>query len=163
MDLLDEEIIGLFKALYERNVKYILVGGFATVLNGHTRLTQDVDIWIEDTLDNRTNLKNALLDLGLNDLPQLLTIDFVPGWSGILLPSGFELDIMTHLAGFAKEQFNTNYALSNEATIEGIPIKFLHINQLIHAKKACNRLKDQLDVEELEKIKNRIENENQKN
>lgn len=163
MDLLDEEIIGLFKALQKRNVKYIIVGGFATVLNGHTRLTLDVDIWIDDTLENRTNLKNALVDVGLDDLPQLLTIDFVPGWSSIKLPSGFELDIMSSLAGFPKEQFNTSYSLSNEAIIEGIPIRFFHVNQLIQSKKACNRLKDQLDVEELEKIKKESENENQKN
>jgi hypothetical protein len=33
-------------------------------------------------------------------------------------------------------------------------VPLLHINQLIEAKKATNRLKDQIDVAELEKIRN---------
>jgi hypothetical protein len=155
MDILDPEIIALFKSLQKNSVKYILVGGFATVLNGFTRFTKDVDIWIEDSILNRKNLRKALNELGLPDMPQIETIDFVPGWSGITLPSGFELDIMTHLTGFEKEKFNECYKLSNEAIIENISVRFFHINQLIIAKKATNRLKDQLDIEELEKIKNK--------
>lgn len=153
MDILDEEIIGLFRACQNNSVKYILVGGFATVLNGSTRLTQDIDIWIEDSLQNRKNLIKSLEEIGLPNMRQIETIDFVPGWSGINLPSGFALDIMTYLSGFGKERFNECFELSNEATIHEIKIKFLHINQLIEAKKAAGRPKDLLDVEELEKIR----------
>jgi len=153
MDLLDDEIIDLFKTLADNSVKYILVGGFATVLNGFFILTEDVDIWIEDTLQNRKNLNKALVKLGLPDMPQVERIDFVPGWSGINLPSGFQLDIMTSLSGFEKEKFEKCYLLSNEAIVEGVALRFLHINQLIEAKKAANRPKDLLDIEALEKIK----------
>ena len=155
MDLFDEEIVELFSSLHKNSINYILVGGFANILNGHFRLTEDVDIWIEDTIINRKNLRKALNELGLPDMPQIETIDFVPGWSGITLPCGFELDIMTSLNGFEKEKFNECYKLSDEAIIENIPVRFFHINQLIIAKKATNRLKDQLDIEELEKIKNK--------
>lgn len=153
MDINDEEIIDLFTSLEKNSVRYILIGGFATVLNGHTRLTQDVDIWIEDSLPNRKNLKKALFDIGLPDMPQIESIDFVPGWSAITLPSGFALDIMTQIKGFTKEKFEECYSLSNEASFENVNIRFLHINQLIEAKKASGRPKDLLDVEELEKIR----------
>ena len=153
MDILDDEIIDLFKALDDYSVKYILVGGFATALNGFYRFTEDVDIWIEDTLQNRKNLNKALIKLGLPDMPQIERIDFVPGWSGINLPSGFPLDIMTSLSGFEKEKFEKCYLLCNEATVGGVALRFLHINQLIEAKKAANRPKDLIDIEELEKIK----------
>lgn len=153
MDINDEEIIGLFACLEKNSVKYILVGGFAAVLNGHSRLTQDVDIWIEDSLSNRRNLKKTLLQIGLPDMPQIESIDLVPGWSAINLPSGFALDIMTEIKGFPKNKFDECYSLSNEASLENVKIRFLHINQLIQAKKASGRPKDLLDVEELENIR----------
>jgi hypothetical protein len=153
MDLLDEEIIDLFKALHDNSVKYILVGGFAVVLNGGSRFTEDVDIWIENTLENRRNLNKALTQIGLPDMPQIETIDLVAGWSSITLSSGFILDIMTSLKGFNEEKFSECYKLSNEAIVENTPVRFLHINQLVEEKKATNRLKDQADIEELEKIK----------
>jgi len=37
--------------------------------------------------------------------------------------------------------------------IDGLKIPFLHINHLIANKKAINRPKDKIDVEQLEKIK----------
>jgi len=153
MDILDEEIIDLFKALNDHSVKYILVGGFATILNGGSRFTEDVDIWIENSIENRKNLNRALMQIGLPDIPQVETIDFVAGWSGITLSSGFMLDIMTSLKSYKEESFSECRKLANEALIGNVPIKFLHINQLIAEKKATNRFKDLADVEELEKIK----------
>ncbi len=153
MDIHDDEILDLFKSLHDNNVHYILVGGFAGYLNGSKRITEDLDIWIKDTLENRRCLQKALKEIGLPDMPQIEKIDFVPGWSGINLPSGFPLDIMTDLSGFPKVRFEECYKLANEAVIGEIKIKFLHINQLIEAKKASGRPKDLLDVEELEMIR----------
>jgi len=113
MDLFDEEILALFNSLKKNSVDYILVGGFATVLNGYSRLTHDIDIWIKDTKENRRSLRSCLKEIGLPDMPEIETIDFVPGWSGINLPSGFALDVMTHLSGFTKEDFNECYRLNH--------------------------------------------------
>ncbi len=153
MDLLDEELIAFWKALENNKVHYIMVGGFASILNGYNRLTSDIDIWIKDTKDNRIALQKALVEVGLDTISNIEGIDFVPGWSSIFLPSGFELDIMTYLTGFEQEKFDDCYIKANEAIIENISVRFFHINQLIESKKATNRLKDQLDIEELEKIK----------
>ncbi len=48
MDVFDEEIIKFWKALNKFNVRYIMVGGFATNIHGFQRFTADIDIWIED-------------------------------------------------------------------------------------------------------------------
>lgn len=153
MDIADDELIDLWRAFEKNKLKYIMVGGFASILNGYNRLTSDIDIWIKDSIENREALQKSLQETGLNSIPDLQNIDFVPGWSSIKLPSGFELDVMTRLKGFEQEKFDECYKTSNEAIIENISIRFFHINQLIESKKAANRLKDQLDVEELEKIK----------
>ncbi len=153
MDIEDDELINLWRVFEKNKLKYIMVGGFASILNGYNRLTSDIDIWIKDTKENRDALQISLQQIGLETIPDLKNIDFVPGWSTINLPSGFELDVMTSLKGFEQQRFDESYSVSNEAIIENISIRFFHINQLIDSKKAANRLKDQLDVEELEKIK----------
>ncbi len=153
MDIFDEEILSLWKSLSRENVEYIMVGGFAINLHGFQRTTADMDIWIKDTLENRRNLKNALEALHLGDLKSFETTQFVPGWSSIKLLSGFELDIMTSLKGFDQEKFNDCFAIAPIAYIYDIPIRFLHINQLIESKKATSREKDLIDLIALEKIK----------
>lgn len=153
MDILDDELIELWRVFEKNKLKYIMVGGFASILNGYNRLTSDLDIWIKDTKENRQALQKSLHEIGLDSIPDLENIDFIPDWSSINLPSGFELDIMTQLKGFEQEKFDECYKTSNEAIIENISVRFFHINQLIESKKAANRLKDQLDIEELEKIK----------
>lgn len=60
---------------------------------------------------------------------------------------------MTAMKGLENISFEDAYKQSLLADIEGIRVPFLHINQLIQNKKAVNRSKDQIDVIELEKIK----------
>ena len=63
------------------------------------------------------------------------------------------LDIMTYIAGFDKNSFDTCYQMAVEAIIAEISVKFLHINHLLDSKRLTNRVKDVLDINELEKIK----------
>lgn len=152
MDILDEEIIHLWRLLNNHSVSYIMIGGFATTLHGFNRNTTDIDLWIKDTADNRKNL-SVLKDLGLGDFENIESTEFIPGFTSITLNSGFELDIMTYIKGLEQEKFDACFLISPTALIEDVEVKFLHINHLIEAKKASARPKDLLDVIELEKIR----------
>ncbi|MEW6469764.1 MAG: DUF6036 family nucleotidyltransferase [Bacteroidota bacterium] len=153
MDTLDEEILGFWRLLHENEVEYILVGGFAANLHGFQRTTGDLDLWIKDSQPNRRKFREVLRKANIGDFEGIETTQLVPGWSTLKFVSGFELDIMTSMAGFPAESFDKCHALSPTAIIENIPVKFLHINQLIEAKKAAGRPKDILDVIELERIR----------
>jgi hypothetical protein len=153
VDIFDEEVLNLWKTFHQNDFQYIMVGGFATNLNGFSRTTADLDIWLKDTVQNRTRLKKSLAQIGLGDLPQIEKIDFIPGWSSIRLNSGMELDLMAYIKGFEQESFDACYQAASTAVIFDIPIKFLHINHLIESKKACDRPKDKIDVLELERIR----------
>lgn len=153
MDINNDELINLLKALQKFEVKYILVDDFATTLHGVTRISADIDIWIKDDSHNIKNLRKAIKELGLGDFEELETTDLIPGWTSIYLDSGFELDIMTYIAGFDKNSFDTCYQMAVEAIIAEISVKFLHINHLLDSKRLTNRVKDVLDINELEKIK----------
>jgi hypothetical protein len=52
-------------SLHDRNVKYLVIGGIATVLHGVQRATFDLDILIEPTLENARRLLDAFLDANL--------------------------------------------------------------------------------------------------
>ncbi len=155
MDILDDEILQLWKHLYEHNVKYIMVGGFATNLHGFQRTTGDLDLWIKDSKINRKNFRKALKETNLGDFESIETTELVPGWTTLYFNSGFELDIMTFLKGFPQQKFDECYQISPTAIIHDIPVKFLHLNQLIEAKKAAGRPKDLIDLIELEKIRDK--------
>lgn len=159
MDLLDEELIRFWRILNEKEVRYIMVGGFATRFHGFNRSTDDLDIWLEDTKENRKKLRAAFLQLGYGDLAPLETMQFVPGFSTITIGGGIELDILGQMKGLEQLSFDECLKMASVADLEGVTIPFLHINHLIENKKVVNRPKDQIDVIELEKIRKIREDE----
>ena len=159
MDLYDSAFVNFWKCLNEAQVRYILVGGFATNFHGFHRYTGDIDLYIEDTPENRKRLRNAYATYGMGDFEIFETTPFIPGWVDFPLQNGIRLDIQTSLKGVDLD-FDTCYRLAPTFEIEGVKFHFLHINHLIANKKAVGRTKDKLDVEELEKIKKLREEEN---
>ena len=154
MDILDEDIIALWRELNLNNVDYIMIGGFASILHGVNRITQDIDIWIRDTIENRKRLRQTIKKLDLGDFKELETMQFVPGWTSLNITKGMELDIYTELKAFPQDKFDYCYKNAFIAEIEQTPVRFLHINDLLFEKQIVARPKDLLDVEELHKIIN---------
>lgn len=159
MDMLDKELLRFWNYLNEYHVRYIMIGGFATRFHGFNRATDDLDLWLENTLINRQNLRAAFKALGYGDQPALETMEFIPGWTSFYI-GGIELDILTSMRGLENMTFEECMQQASIAELDGIKIPFLHINQLILNKKAVNRPKDQIDILELEKIK-KIREENE--
>lgn len=153
MDVLDSNLLQLWKTLNECNVRYIMIGGLATRLHGFNRATDDLDLWLEDTSANRKSLRVAFNVLSYGDMPMLETMQFLPGWSSFHIGEGIELDILTSMKGLEQFSFTECLDMASIANIEDIKVPFLHINHLIANKMATNRPKDKIDVIELEKIK----------
>jgi hypothetical protein len=51
-------------ALISRRVRFVLIGGHAVAGHGEPRLTEDLDVFVEPTLENARRLRNALVDFG---------------------------------------------------------------------------------------------------
>ncbi|RYZ98451.1 MAG: hypothetical protein EOP47_19320 [Sphingobacteriaceae bacterium] len=153
MDIFDEEILKFWRALQQHNVRYIMVGGYATNLHGFQRFTGDVDIWLDDTPENRQHLRAAFITCDMGDYYMLERMQFVPGWTDFNLMNGLRLDILIDMKGLEGYTFDESLQMATIADIDDVNVPFLHINQLIANKKAVNRPKDQIDVIELEKIK----------
>jgi hypothetical protein len=127
MDVSGEELIRFWRTLNENNVRYIMVGGFAT--------------------------RKAFLHLGYGDFEELERVKFVPGFSNFHIGGGIELDIMTEMKGLENVSFDECLRMASVAELDGVKVPFLHINHLIDNKKVVNRPKDQVDIIELEKIR----------
>ncbi len=149
---MNSQIIEIWKYFSLNKVKYLTIGGFAVNIYGYGRNTGDIDIFIEDSIENRENLREALKQLGIGDFENIKTMQFIPGWTDITLNFNLRLDIMTSVKGLENNNFQELLEKAYVTEISGVPVYFLDYDNLIIAKKASNRPKDQLDIEELEKI-----------
>lgn len=147
-----QEIFNIWKVFNENNVRYLTIGGLAVNIYGYTRNTGDIDILIEDTIDNRKNLRLAFASIGIGDFPQIETMQFVAGFTDFTISYDLRLDVMTSVKGLENENFIDLFQNATIVILQEVPVYFLDYDNLIKTKKACNRLKDQLDIEELSKI-----------
>lgn len=149
---MNEQIIAIWNSFFENKVKYITIGGFAVNIYGYNRSTGDIDIYLEDTIENRINLRKALKSINLGDFETIETMQFIPGWTDFTLNYGLRLDIMTVVKGLEDKTFSSLLDDATIVMIGEIPVYFIDYQNLIIAKKASNRPKDLLDIEELNKV-----------
>ncbi len=151
-DIFQEDFRDFLKALNDQDVKYIMVGGMAVILHGHARVTGDMDIWVERSTENYKKLVRSFRQFGmpLFDMTEekFLNVAETDVFSFGRNPVG--IDIMTAVKGL---DFDETYSLSAIYDDYGLPIRMIHINHLIEAKKAAGRLKDLDDINQLQKRK----------
>lgn len=154
MDITNEEVKEFLRSLDKFNVRYMLVGGVAAIFHGHVRTTQDLDLWVQETPENKLQLVKALKENNVSGADHYLNVPMIPGDSTITIGSeGFVVDFMAHMKSFQKEDFESCYKVAVKTTFDGVPITVIHLNHLISEKIALSRPKDLDDVENLKKIK----------
>ncbi|MET6995935.1 hypothetical protein [Chitinophaga defluvii] len=136
------------QALNNQHVQYILVGGYAVILHGYRRVTGDMDIWVNRTKENYVKLSRAFAEFGLSVFEmteeKFLDTDTADVFSYGRPP--VSIDIITKLKGV---NFDEAFAQAQTFSEEGLVIRFIHLNNLIQAKKAAGRHKDLDDIEKL--------------
>ena len=149
-NIFNEDFRDFIAALNNNHVKYILVGGFAVILHGHSRVTGDMDIWVEPIEENYVKLVDAFKEFGMSlfDMTKtnFLSVDKFDVFSFGRKP--VSIDIMTKVKGL---NFDEAYQHSTIFNDHGLLIRTLHFNDLILAKKGSGRLKDIDDIDQLNK------------
>ena len=64
MDVENSEFLAFIAIADHHKLQYILIGGLAMILNGAVRFTQDADLWLEPTNENRDRFIQSLLEFG---------------------------------------------------------------------------------------------------
>jgi hypothetical protein len=149
-DIFQEDFRDFLKSLSDHKVKYILVGGMAVILHGHARVTGDMDIWVECKLENYERLVKAFHQFCM-PIFDMTSERFLNNKEQDVFSFGRNpvgIDIMTAVKGL---DFDDTYQLSTIYEDDGLPIRMIHINHLIQAKRAAGRLKDLDDINQLQK------------
>ena len=149
-NIFNEDFRDFISQLNLAEVRYILVGGFSVILNGYSRTTGDMDIWVDRNLENYQKLKITFRNFGM-PVFDMTEENFLshPVWDVFTFgvpPSA--IDIMVNLKGLSFEKCFNNAILYND---DDLFVKTLHINDLIDAKEAAGRLKDMDDIENLKR------------
>lgn len=148
-----KEHIRFLKSLLKFNVKFLIIGGHASIYYGVRRTTSDLDILIEPTQDNGKKLLAAFSDLNL-EVPEILPSEFE---KNLVLAFGFEpdaIDIINYTPGVDIEAVFKN---SVSVDFSGIKVPMIDIRDLVKNKEALHRegekaLMDKYDAEVLKKI-----------
>lgn len=88
----------VLRCLNSHEVRYLVIGGIAAVIHGVPRMTFDLDILIEATLDNARRLLDAFLEAGLGTAA-LTTAESLLGTEITVFKDRVRIDVQTSTPG----------------------------------------------------------------
>ena len=148
-----KEIISPFERLLANlnvaEIDYAVVGGVAVIANGYLRLTDDLDIIVNDRPENIRKLLECLRQWGEGWARELKPEDFVPQEGCLRVMEEFDLDIFTHMRGKSLEDFRPRLRCLETSSTR---IPHLSPEDLIFLKQGSWREKDQLDLLAMKEI-----------
>ncbi len=144
----------VFKSFQKHNVRYLIIGGIASILYGVPRATFDLDILIETSGANAERLLEALLDAGLGTA-SLTTARDVLSNEITVFKDRVRIYVLTSAPGITFED-----AWPRKETMEYHGQKFFVLSKedLIASKRASGRDVDLEDVRLLELTSNDTNN-----
>jgi len=148
-----DNFIELIRTLEEEKVEYVLIGGFAIILHGFARATQDIDLFVNSTEENIRKLRSALKRLYKDNSIDEITISELYKYPVIRYGTdlGFCIDIIISIG----EKFSYKDLETEIIALENCKVRIATPKTLYKLKKNTHREIDQLDIKFLKaKIKN---------
>jgi len=142
-------LLDVFRSFRQHDVKYVVIGGIASVLYGVPRATFDMDILIEATPENASRLLHALLDAGLGTA-SLTSPEDLLAHEITIFRDRVRIDVQTSTPGLRFEQAWDHRQIMFYQGQEFFVVSKEH---LIRSKRAAGRDVDLSDVRLLESDK----------
>jgi hypothetical protein len=134
--------------LSRAEIRYLVVGGVACVLNGFVRTTEDVDLLVDTDPNNLRSLIDVLARFGEGHARGLRVEDFSDEEGAVRLVEDFPVDLFTRMGGRRYGDM-----LRYRAFREGEdPIPYVNAEGLILLKSGSSRPQDKIDVEALRRL-----------
>jgi len=136
----------VFKSFQQHEVRYLVIGGVASVLHGVPRATFDLDILIDPTDDNALRLLSALVDAGfgtatMTNAQEILAHEIT------VFNDRVRIDVQTRTPGVS---FQDAWLRRKTVTYQGQDLFILSKEDLIASKQASGCEVDLEDVHMLE-------------
>ena len=137
------EFVELFVA---KDVRFLVIGGYALAAHGYPRATDDFDAWVWANSENAEKIVECLAEFGFGSL-NLTTDDFTTLDRVVQLGyPPYRIDIITSISGV---EFENAWANRWVIDVDGMQVPFIGRDDLLTNKRATGRPKDLLDVEYL--------------
>ena len=155
-DIEDEFYITFLASMQKHKVRYMLIGGIAINFHGVIRNTQDMDIWLAPTNENRDLFYNVLLDLGYTEeeIVDYKEQDFTSIFKCSIGEMPYTIDCLTYVhpqIDFDEaEKVMITHDAGNSLLINVVDYDFLR-----NIKVLTHREKDWYDVARLDEINKR--------
>ena len=132
--------------LKDKNIQYLLIGGYAVGYHGYPRATNDMDIWIAIDPKIAERMVSALKEFGF-DIPQLSKELFLKENSIVRMGiAPMRIEILTTISGVKFEECFRQRVVDE---IDGVEVNIISLKQLKINKKESGRHKVLDDFENL--------------
>lgn len=143
---LDRDFSEFIACCVARDVRFLIVGGYALAAHGHPRFTKDLDVWVWLDAGNASRLIEALTDFGFGSVG-LTPSDFTQPDAVIQLGHAPKrIDLLTSIDGVTFDECWPDHVVLD---IGGLKVPFIDVDHLVANKRASGRLQDLADAEAL--------------
>ena len=153
-DISDPFFLEFLSAMQRHQVRYMLIGGLAVNFHGVNRNTQDMDIWLAPTNENRYLFYNVLIDIGYTEeeISDYRNEDFTTFFKCSIGEMPYTIDCLTYVHP------NINYDEAEKTMIRydignGLILNVVDYDYLRKMKLLTHREKDWYDVARLDEFK----------
>jgi hypothetical protein len=143
----------LLRALDRHGVDFVVIGGLAGLARGSSYPTFDLDVAYARDERNLERVAAALREIGVTlrnappDLPFQLDAATLANGSNFTFKTEFgNFDILGHVPGI--RSYEELRDLATPERVEGVVVRVASIDHLISMKRAANRTKDKLMLED---------------
>jgi hypothetical protein len=155
MDILNDEFLLFLTCAQKNNLRYMLIGGYAVNYHGYTRNTDDMDVWLAPTNENKNAFINTLLcmNYSASEVEALHREDFTNYFVGHIGPADSRIDVLTivHHTILFDEAEKDKHVFEIEP---GIFMNIVSYDTLKDIKLLSRRPKDLWDVARLDELRN---------
>lgn len=133
-------------------VEFVVVGGYAVAFHARPRATKDLDIVLGGSPENLSKAADALARFGAPANVVSATRSLTPDEVVYMGQPPLRVDFLRTIEGVEPEAL---FRRAVPATVSGVAIKVISLDDLITNKRAVGRAQDVADAELLERVRTR--------